>query len=288
VTDVLWSEGARVGMNYFETVGIPLVAGRRFTTSEVLGGHPVAIVDEAFVRLILGGRHPLGLMVREPARQAGEAPGPWHEIIGVVEEVMVRERKTPEDAMIYRPAGAVRPTQLLVRTHGPAAPMARPLQTAALAVNPDLRLAGVRTLDEAATEAAMPLRIFLRAFAVIAAIGLLLSTAGIYALVSFTLARRTREIGIRVALGAAPRRIITGVFSGTFMQIGTGVLLGALPTIVVMADGFEDSGRMGFARGTAATLALCALIVLVALVSCTAPLRRALRIEPTQALRADG
>jgi hypothetical protein len=72
------------------------------------------------------------------------------------------------------------------------------------------------------------------------------------------------------------------------MQIGTGVLLGALPTIVVMADGFEDSGRMGFARGTAATLALCALIVLVALVSCTAPLRRALRIEPTQALRADG
>jgi len=288
VTDVLWSEGARVGPDYFETVGIPLVAGRRFTTSEILGGHPVAIVDEAFVRLILGGRNPLGLMVRQPAPQAGQAPGPWHEIVGVVEEVVVRERKTPEDAMIYRPAGTADRIQLLVRTHGPAAPMARPLQAAALTVNPDLRLADVMTLDEAATEAAMPLRIFLRAFAVIAAIGLLLSTAGIYALVSFTLARRTREIGIRVALGAAPRRIITGVFRGAFTQIGAGVLLGALPTVVIMADGLEDSGRMGLARGAAATLALCAFILLVALVSCAAPLRRALRIEPTQALRVDG
>jgi ABC-type antimicrobial peptide transport system permease subunit len=143
----------------------------------------------------------------------------------------------------------------------------------------------VMSLDRVAHAEAFPTYFLLRISVVVAAVALLLSTAGIYALISFTLARRTREIGIRVALGAAPRRIITGVFSRAFTQIGIGVLVGAVPGIVVLTS--DDSGRMGFAISSVVTLAIALFVMLVAAVSCAGPLRRALRIEPTQALRAD-
>jgi putative ABC transport system permease protein len=289
VTEALWSEGARVGPGFFETLGIPLVAGRFFTDAEILGAHNVAIVDETFVRTILDGRSPLGLMVREAPSGAGGNPGPWHEIVGVVKDVTILTRKGPDDAVLYRPAGtgAAAPMRLLVRTQGAASSMAHALQSAAVSVNAAVRLADVMSMDRLAADEALPMRFFLRVFAVIAAIALLLSTAGIYALISFTLARRTREIGIRVALGAAPGRIITGVFSRAFVQIGTGVLAGALPSLMVLRDGVDDTGQMGTALGMAVTLAVCAFVLLIALISCAAPLRKALRIEPTQALRAD-
>ena len=287
-TDVLWSESARVGPRFFETVGIPLVAGRYFRDVEVLGGHNVAIVDETFVRTILGGRNALGLMVRETRAEAG-GPGPWHEIVGVVRDVTLRTRKGPDDACLYRPAGtaASTPMRLLVRTQGSASQLAHRLQSAAVSANADVRLVDAMPLDRLAAEEALPMRFFLRIFVVIAAIAMLLSTAGIYALISFTLARRTREIGIRIALGAAPRRIITSVFSRAFVQIGLGVLAGAIPGLVILRDGVDDTGQMGTATGMAVALGVCAFVILVALVSCAAPLRKTLRIEPTQALRAD-
>ncbi|MBA3641344.1 MAG: FtsX-like permease family protein [Acidobacteria bacterium] len=125
-----------------------------------------------------------------------------------------------------------------------------------------------------------------RVLGVVAAIALALSMAGIYAMVSFTLARRTREIGIRVALGAAPRRIITGTFSRAFLQVGLGVVMGGLPSAALLIVGAQDSGGMS-GPGLAVMLAVGVFVVGVALLSCAVPLRRALRIEPMQALRAD-
>jgi predicted permease len=289
VTDVPWTEGAQVGVKFFETLGIPLVAGRFFTDGEILGGHNVAIVDEALVRTILGGRNPIGVRLRQPAREAGGTPGPWLEIVGVVRDITRMTRKGPDDAVVYRPAGtdAASMMRLLVRTKGAASPMAHKVQAAVLSANPDVRVVGMASLEQVADQEALPTRFFLRIFAVVSAIALLLSTAGIYALISFTLARRTREIGIRVALGAAPRRIITGVFSRAFSQIGIGVLAGAVPSFVIVVSGAEDSGGMRTATGMAVTAAICTFVVLVAMLSCTVPLRRALQVEPTQALRAD-
>ena len=174
------------------------------------------------------------------------------------------------------------------RTHARfGAPMAQRLQ-AALSANHDMRLVDVMSLDQAAAGGGQARRFLLRISAVVAVVALLLSTADIYSLISFTLARRTREIGIRIALGAGPRRIITGVLSRAFAQIGTGVLTGAVPSTAIVVLGAEDSGGVGMAAGVSATLAVCAFVILVAIISCAAPLRRALRIEPTQALRADG
>jgi putative ABC transport system permease protein len=283
------SGSARVGPNYFETMGIPLVAGRLFTQSEIESDRPVAVVDETFVRLILGGRSAVGLMVREPRREAAGTAGPWHEIVGVVKDATIMTRKKTADAMLYRPASiaAASPLRMLVRTQAAAAPMAQRIQAAALSAHPDLRLVDVMSLDQVAARGGHARRFLLRAFAVVAVVALLLSTAGIYSLISFTLARRTREIGIRAALGAGPRRIVTSVLARAFAQIGAGVLAGAVPAAVIMTSGVDDSGALGMPAGVGATMTLCAFVVVVALISCATPLRRAVRIDPMQALRTD-
>jgi predicted permease len=287
VTDELWSQGGRVGTGFLDAAGLSLVAGRAFTDSEVLRRAAVAIVDEAFARVVIGGRNPLGVRLRQRSAQPGAEPGPWLEIVGVVGEATTTRRKGPDDAAIYRPGISPDAARLLVRTHGAAAPMAQRVQLAAMAVHPALRLDELQSLAQYAEADALPERIFLRAFVVTSAIALLLATAGIYALISFTLARRTREIGIRIALGAVPRRIVTGVFSRAFWQIGLGVVVGALPGFVIIREAGGDVAQMTALRGAIVIAALCAFLVVIALVSCAVPLRRAMRVDPIAALRTD-
>jgi ABC-type antimicrobial peptide transport system permease subunit len=123
------------------------------------------------------------------------------------------------------------------------------------------------------------------ALGIVGAVALLLSTAGIYALISFTLARRTREIGIRTALGASPQRIVTGILSRAFLQIGLGVAAGALPGAVIVSSVAAASGRNGLNEGVLIAAAIAGFVLLVAAAACTVPLRRALRVEATEALR---
>jgi predicted permease len=285
-----WVRCAGVGANYFETLGIPLVAGRLFTESEIDRNRPVAIVDETFVRLILGGRSALGLIIREPRNQVSGSSGLSREIVGVVKDVTRMPRKRTGDAMVYRPTalGQASSVQMLIRTQGPASPLSGRLQAAALSVDPDMRLADVMSLDRAADRDALSMRTLLPIFAVVAGIGLLLSTAGIYALVSFTVSRRTREIGIRLALGAAPRRITTSIFSRAFLQIAVGALAGAVPSVSIVAFGDGDVfAGVGMAAALGVTCAVGALVFGVSAISCLVPLGRALRVDPMQTLRTD-
>jgi putative ABC transport system permease protein len=286
-TDELWSTGTRVGESFFETVGIPLVAGRTFTAAEIRQNAPVAVVDESFVRTVLGGRSPLGVTLRERADDETRRPGPWLEIVGVVKDAANVRLPRTHTAVIYRPAPLTRSMRLLARTHGSASAMAQRLYAAALSVQPDLRLADLKTVTQVVYDDALPERIFLRSFIVIGAIALLLATAGIYALISFTLARRTREIGIRAALGATPRGIIAGVFSRAFTQIGLGVAAGAVPGLVILQEIAGESLSFSTRTAVGAIAAVCAFVVAVALLSCTVPLRRALRIDPIRALRSE-
>ena len=123
------------------------------------------------------------------------------------------------------------------------------------------------------------------ALAFVAGVALLLSTAGVYALISFTLSRRTREIGIRTALGAAPRRIVTSILSRAFIQVGSGIILGAIPGWAIVAFNSEAASGRGWAISLATTGAVAVFILAVALISCLPPVRRALRVQPTEALR---
>jgi putative ABC transport system permease protein len=283
--DVLWVGSARVGSNYFETFNQAMLAGRSFTESEVENDRHVAVVDESFVKLVLGGRNPIGLLVRQPPNDVSHQPGPWFEIIGVVKDMSLKPDKTTEDAMLYRPRHLGGSSLARLAIHAKTADAPARLRAAAAATDPEIRLTEVMTMDRLAETEAQTMGFFTTALAAIAAVALLLSTAGIYALISFTLSRRTREIGIRTALGAAPRRIITGVLSRACIQVGIGIVLGAIPGGALIAFESEVSSSRGWWMAVVATSGVAMFIIVVSMISCIPPVRRALRVHPTDALR---
>ena len=286
-SDRRWTASARVGLNFFETVGTSIVAGRSFTPAEVLGGHPIAIVDEAFARSRFGGGNPIGEVIRVAGdERAGH--GTWHHIVGVVKNVKTGTRNGEYSATLYVPAPpSTSRLRLVVRTAGPAVALSDRLERAALVAAPTVRLDDVITAHESAELSGAAAWVTLRALTVTAAVALLLSTAGIYALVSFTLSRRTREIGVRAALGAAPQRIITSVFSRAFAQVTLGGLAGVAPATAVALVLLGDAA-MPTPAAIAVSLAVVVFVLFVAVLSCAVLLRRALHIDPMQALRADG
>lgn len=276
-----------IGPGFFDAFDRQLVAGRLFTTAEIETGARVAVVDEAFVRFALGGRSAVGRQVREVADNG--ARGEWIEIVGVTTDISTAERKSLNDAHLYLPMGAVppRPVTLIVRAQpGYRGEGFGPLATAvreAAARSTDLSVTSLRSMDRGG-EGDVVGYVF-TSLAIIGAVALLLSTAGIYALVSFTLARRTREIGIRTALGASPRRIITGILSRALLQIGLGVAAGTVPGALMVGLVSSQLGRNGVAEGISIAGVVAAFVLAVAALACSAPVRRALRVDPTEALR---
>ncbi len=116
---------------------------------------------------------------------------------------------------------------------------------------------------------------------------MILATAGVYALMSFTVARRTSEIGIRAALGASPRRIVTDTFARAFTQVAVGLLVGSIPAALpVSALGPEVGGSAGTEVAIATGVASTMLVAIVTAIACMFPARRALRIQPTDALKS--
>lgn len=298
----------RIHIDYFDVLGIPVTAGRRFHAGDV--GAPVAvevrdsdgdgwpeiqsgapgagttaaIVNESFVRQVLGGASALGRRFRY-AVKADEEPGPWFEIVGVVADFPAQPMEPDRtQARVYHPAppGSVF-ERLAVRVRGAdPASFASRLREIAVQVDPSLRLTSILTLDEVLREEQGALRLGAFAIALITLSVLLLSSAGIYALLSFTVARRRREIGIRAALGAGPRRLLASIFSRALAQLAVGILLGAaLAPLLLGAAGPLN-------RDKAVVLAAVALFMLaVGLVAAVGPARRGLRIQPTEALRAE-
>jgi putative ABC transport system permease protein len=282
--DVLWVGSARIADNYFETFGQQLVSGRTFTASEIASGAAVAVVDQTFVRLVLGGRNPLGLQVRQPVTDSSATPGPWHEIVGVVTDLSVSPHKTTEHASLYRPLTAGNADLTRVVVHSRAVDVAARLRAAAFAADPGLRLAEVMTMDQVIDAEVRTFRFFTIAVSIIAGVALLLSTAGIYALVSYTLSRRVREIGIRMALGAGQKQVVAGTLSPIFRHIATGIVLGSLPGAGLVL--LQSEAAVGGSWTPAIAAAGVALFVIgVAVLSCVPLVRRTLRIQPTDALR---
>jgi ABC-type antimicrobial peptide transport system permease subunit len=141
------------------------------------------------------------------------------------------------------------------------------------------------TLDRASRDALIAYDSWLRAIIIAAAIALLLTNAGIYAILSYTVSRRTREIGVRVALGADARQIVSAILRRTARQVGIGVLIG-VAFIATMSTGATFRG-LGL-RDVALLAAHGLVMTAVCMLACVVPARRALRIEPTEALSSDG
>ena len=279
----------RVEADYFALYGMPIVGGRGFAESDVRAGATAVIVNHVFAEDHLGNGAALGRrlrIVRESGTAGEVEAGPWLEIVGVVRDFEAHAYE-PEH-QIYLPADVAQlspPINLAIRVRAsPATSFVPRLRELAVAVDPALQLDGVIS----AAERHRQTRQFPRYLAIgtTAAMlsALLLSAAGIYAMMSFTVARRRREIGIRSALGADPGRVLSSIFARASAQISAGILFGVIGTVALD----RVAGRGPVHDGNpVALLLVAALMSTVGLVAAIGPARRGLAIQPTEALREE-
>jgi putative ABC transport system permease protein len=298
---------ATVHPDYFQTIGVPVTLGRGFRAGDMEPGARSVLVNESFVKRVLGGRNPIGRRVRyllyedrEPRKL--EAPSEWYHIVGVVpdlgmavgaDDMMPAEerpggvpRGDPKVAGVYHPAvpGVPYPAQLGVRVRGDPMAFVPRLRAVATTADPTLRLYDFVPLDQVNEGELQFLAFWYRILLMVSVVALTLSLAGIYAVMSFTVARRTREIGVRIALGASRWRLLASVFRRPLAQVGAGIALG---TSLVFLLSYGIYFGMPPLRALASIAGYGAVMLLVCLMACVVPTRRALAVEPTEALRAE-
>jgi predicted permease len=289
--DALEATTNHITPDLFAVLGVPIVAGRALVEADAVGGATAAIVDQVFAEQILGGGAVVGRRIRlaDTATAAAEPkPGPWLEIVGVVPDFAVNDSWGPSDPKLYLPLSLEELRgylTLVVRTPGSSAPaVARRLTDIAAAVDPTLHLDRINTAADFDRSDRRFLLFVASAVAAVTLSVLLLSATGIYAMMSFTVARRRREIGIRTALGADRGRVLAGVFARAGAQLGAGVLAGlGLATAVNQVTGGSVVGNNSLLLFPAVALGMIG----VGLLSALGPARRALGVQPTEALRSE-
>lgn len=292
---------AAVDPGFFEVFQMPLEAGRGFDSRDAGKNANTVIVNRTFVDQVLQGQNPIGRRVRyqaEPASDPSRAPtgpGPWLEIVGVVRDAMPRtpaplNLDNPMLPRFYRPLGADAGSpalRLAIQGRAGIEPLVPILRRIAGEVNPALRLYEVTGLDQATSEDERFWGVFAQVVLAGSAFTILLSLAGVYAVMSFTVSRRTREIGVRTALGGQSWRVSAEIFRRPFRQVVAGVVLGLLLFAALMV--LETKGSLtSLMKHAPLMLAYGLLLILVCGLACLGPIRRALRIQPTEALRDDG
>ncbi len=266
---------------FFDVVGSPVTRGRALTTAEAAPKARAVLVNEFFVDQVLGGSNPIGRRLRFFSSGSEPTAESWYEIVGVVPDLGVTDnsgdlgRARVFQATLPR---ETRPLRVAVHVRGDPRDFAVRLRELAQAVDPALRVIDPKPMPQLAQSVSAFWMALLIGFT---GVTVMLSLAGVYAVMAFTVARRTREIGVRVALGAQPLAVLAAVFKRPAIQIALGIGVGAALGLALANNDlsdvhFDDLGNMvTFALWT--TLC-CAL-------ACIAPTQRALRIEPTEALR---
>ena len=284
----------QVDTDFFEVVNVPMLEGRGFEESAARDDSNPIVVDRVFAERVPGGSHVLGRRIRRivritrrPGSPDEIETGPWLRIVGVVPDIAVKRDFPPGEApRVYQPVAAVAapvPLHLMVRVRTAGPDAAGYLRSLASQVDAGLQLGQLRTAAEVEREATRGLVYVAWAVAAVTFSVLLLSAAGIYAMTSFTVARRRREIGIRTALGASPRRLFGRIFARTSAQLGAGVLAG-----LVLAAGLDRLAGGALGDRTLVLLpTVAALMVMVGLLAALGPARRGLAVQPTDALRED-
>jgi predicted permease len=267
---------AAVGANYHVAFGAGVVAGRGLHAADAEAPTRPVVVNEAFMGKV--GWNPVGAQVRALARPGEGEPGPWHEIVGVVAQTGIDDGAE----YIFRAASAAEldPVVVTVRAVGDAAPLAPRVAALAWQVDAGLQLLDIVTLEELVARRQGSEILGSIVIPGILAGAVVFSAAGLYALMAVAVTRRTREIGIRVALGASPRRVLGSVFARAARQLGGGIIAGN--SLILFLAWRADSLTADLLISSAITSVVMAAVGVLA---CAAPARRALRVQPTEALR---
>jgi putative ABC transport system permease protein len=267
---------------YFQTMGIPLLRGRAFESTDENPAAPVAIIDEQLAKQYFApGHEPLGKVIRHGAPPA--------RIIGIVGHVQREELSDPPKATVYHyypHYSWLSAMSIVVRSSLPAPVVASNLRAAVRQLDPALPLYDIKPMEQRVSESVAGRRLAMTVLAGFAGLSLLLAVLGIYGVMSYTTSQRTKELGIRIALGADPRAVVRMVLVGGLTLAVVGVAIGAVA--------FLGLGRAlrallyGIAPQDPATVVVSvAALTGAALIACYLPARRAARVDPVTALREE-
>ena len=269
--------------DYFRTVSIPLRRGRLFTEQDDRGHAQVALVNETMARDLWPGEDPIGRKVR-----TGGKEGEWRTIVGVVGDVYQYGLDSQKTMQIYLPYKQNRmpSVTLLVRGVRDPTPLTPAVRAAVAAIDRELPLADVITLDQLLADSVSGRRFSMLLLAALGACAMLLAAIGIYGVTAYSVAQRTEEFGIRMALGAAPASVIGMVMRQNLALIGAGT--GAGLTIALTGTRLLSKLLFGVSPFDPATFASAAvLLAAVAMAASYVPARRATRVDPMVTLRGE-
>jgi len=279
-----------ISPTFFQTLDIPMVRGRSFTAGDTPEGPPVCIVNEAFVRQHFKGREPLGARVAIRRLGALTSPTPVErEVVGVVRQVKGRPVEAEEPQHIYVPIGQdVTPSAaLVVRPSAGRAEVLVPIVRAAIArVDKSVPATQVRTMDDIAWLATSRQRFRAVLVVIFGALALALAMVGVFGVLAYSVQQRTREFGVRIALGATTHNVLGLVLSSAARVIGVGVAVG-LALAVAFAH-VVSTFLFGVQPRDPLTFAAAAIVLtLTAAIAAAAPALRAARVDPVVAFRTD-
>ena len=270
---------------FFDVYDLPLLTGRGFNAGDFEPARAAVVVNRTFVQTLLGDGNPLGRRIRYFNTENPDAPAGseqrWHEIVGVVDYLFADTRR----GTMFHPAEPVQilPATFALRVGSNSAGVTSRLREITAALDPGLRVDEVRSLDEIHRQHQEGNYLGASALTAVTLSVLLLSAAGMYALMSFTVNQRRREIGIRSALGAQPRRLLAGIFRRAAGQLAVGTVLGIL--VATLLDHYVPAEEAGGWNIPGAIPAAATLMMALGLFAALGPARRGLRVEPTEALR---
>ena len=270
-----------VSPGYFEALGIPLRQGRLLAATDRSGVPGVALVDEKLARQYWPNQDPVGKRVRRLGAQA-----PWFTVVGLVGHVQHAQLDAEAKGALYFSSLQNRATGMtfVARTSNDPRGLAGALPAAVAAVDQDLPVFEIRTMEQRVLESLTPRRFAMYLLGIFAAVALALSAVGIYGVMAQSVTQRTHEIGIRMALGAEPRdvlRLVVGqgmALAAIGLVTGVAVALGLTRWMSRLLFGVRPTDPLTF-------LAVAAVLAAVALAACYLPARRATRVNPVEALR---
>ena len=271
--------------DYLRVMGMPLRSGRFFNDADLTSSPPVIVISESTARLVWGNDNPIGAQVRIGAADRGA----WRTVIGVVADAHHEDLTAPPTAAMYTPQTQVTDSFLVAAikasTADPAVLVA-PVRGVLRDLDPAVPVYDVATLQSLVAKASGQRVFVMRLLAGFAVMALLLAAIGLYGVVSYGVAQRTREVGVRVALGAQPADILRLVLSQGFAVVGAGIAAGLAAALV--ATRFLGTLVFGVSPIDVSTFFAAAVILIaVALTAHWLPIRRALRIDPAIALRQE-
>ncbi len=276
----------QVTQSYLETLGIPLVKGRHLTGQDFSGTAPVAVVNQAFAHFFFPDQEALGKRLK--MGETAGSPFPWMTIVGVVGDVRHTSLEAAVRPEFYRPFLHNRDTErqmtIAVRTAQPPEALTAAIRREVLELDRDQPIANVSTMEQLLDRSVARRRFGLLLLGVFAAASLALAGVGIYGVISYAVAQNTREIGIRMALGAQPMdilKLVVGqgmVMTLTGIAIGVGGAIGLTQLMTTLLYGVKATDPLTFAG-------VSVLLALVAFLACYLPARRAMKVNPVVALR---